>query len=216
MKKGRFDFYIASAIEDAATGECRQRTVRPRSGGDYTPRPDPKCECFLPEARFSEAGNVNHHSTSVIMTITNSSLTTREALRSWLNEVHGPDGTASLNGKRVVEDWFTDDVELRYANYPTITGKDKATGLFETQYNALDGLTHDVPDFDFIAPNKLYQPATVRWLVKGDDPAKDWIEVQAMSTFWLTEEDSKLKIRRAEIVLDVNEVTERMKSKGLL
>jgi len=141
-------------------------------------------------------------------------LTTRKALRAWLDEVHGPNGTASLDAKRVVDDVFTDDIELRYNNYPPATGKQAATGFFEMQYKALDGLTHEVPDFDFIAPDKLYQPAKTGWLVKGDDPAKDWITVQAFSTFWLKEEDLKLKVRKAEIVLDNNVVVERMKVKG--
>lgn len=148
------------------------------------------------------------------MATINPDLITKEALRAWLNEVHGPNGTASLDAKRVVEDTFTDDIELRYGNYPPVTGKETVTGFFEMQYRALDGMTHEVPEFDFIAPDKLYQPARVGWLVKGDDPDKDWIMIQAMSTFWLTEEDSKLKIRKAEIVLDANAVVERMKAKG--
>ncbi|KAK5943412.1 hypothetical protein PMZ80_004419 [Knufia obscura] len=150
------------------------------------------------------------------MATINPDLTTREALRAWLSEVHGPNGTASLDAKRVVDDTFTDDIEIRYGNNPPITGKPTASAMFEMQYGALDGLTHEIPDFDFIAPDKLYQPALTRWLVKGDDPEKDWYTVQAMSTFWLREENSKLKVRKAEIVIDVNAVTERMKAKGLI
>lgn len=146
----------------------------------------------------------------------NPDLITRDALRAWLDEVHGPNGTASLDGRRVVDDLFTDDIQLRYGNYPYVTGKETVGGFFEMQYKNLDGLTHMVPDFDFIAPDKLYQPATVGWLIKGDNPDKDWITVQAMSTFWLREENSKLKIWKAELVLDVNAVNERMKAKGLM
>jgi len=150
------------------------------------------------------------------MAVINPDLTTKEALRAWLSEVHGPNGTASLDAKLVVDNTFTDDIELRFGNYPAVTGKETVTGFFEMQYKALDGLTHDIPVFDFIAPDKLYQPATLGWLVKGDDPDKDWIAVQAVSTFWLREEDSKLKVRKAELVLDVNAVTERIKAKGLM
>ena len=86
------------------------------------------------------------------------------------------------------------------------------------QFSALDDFTHEVPHFDFIAPDKMYQPSDVGYLVKGDDPKKpeDWINVKAVGIFNLKEVDGKLRIDKASMVLDASQVTERMKMKGLI
>lgn len=151
------------------------------------------------------------------MTDINPALTTNEALRSWLENLHSPEnGTGSRDAVKVVKSFFTEDAELTYCNYPVAKGQEVITGFFKMQFDALDGFVHKVPVFDFIAPDKIYQPSDVEYLVRGDDAEKDWIHVKAVGVFWVCEEEGKLKIRKAQMYLDAVEVFSRMKSKGLI
>lgn len=75
---------------------------------------------------------------------------------------------------------------------------------------------HDIEYFDFVAPNRLYQVATIKYVVKGDDPDRNMFTIPAMMSVILVEEDSKLKMKRNEIYLDATAVFGRMHEKGLL
>lgn len=142
------------------------------------------------------------------------SLTTREALQAWLLSFH--EATATLDTQQVGDKFFTDDAVCQYANNPEASGKENVLAFFNAAFNGLDLMTHDIVYFDFVAPNKLYQAATIRYLVKGDNPDRDMFTVPAMMTAWLEEQDGRLKIRRNEIYLDASALFARMHEKGWL
>ena len=148
------------------------------------------------------------------MTSLNPELTTCKALRSWLLDFHA--STATLNAHLVADNFFTSDIHLQYANNPTAIGRKTVQEFFNTAFNALDSMHHDIVYFDFVAPDKLYQAAKIEYVVKGDDRASQMITVPAMMTAWLREEDGGLKMWRTEIFLDASGVFGRMAEKGLL
>ncbi|KAK5939925.1 hypothetical protein PMZ80_007343 [Knufia obscura] len=148
------------------------------------------------------------------MTSINPTLTTRDALESWLLDFHK--STATLDAKHCTEKFFTSNVELQYANNPVATGRENAQGFFDMAFKALDIMTHEIVYFDFVAPNKLYQAAKINYVVKGDDPEKDMITIPAMMSVWLEEQEGKLMIRRNEIYLDASGLFGRMGEKGLI
>lgn len=141
-------------------------------------------------------------------------LTTREAIESWLLDFHK--STATLDAKHSVENFFTPDIELQYANNPIITGRESAQAFFDTAFKAMDSMTHDIVYFDFVAPDKLYQAVTIRYVVKGDTAEKDMISIPAMMTSWLREDKGRLMMKRSEIYLDASQLFGRMAAKGLI
>lgn len=115
-----------------------------------------------------------------------------------------------------MEQFFTGDIELYYANNPRVSGKEAVGGFFDTAFKALDSMHHEIVYFDLVAPNKLYQAATIKYVVKGDDPDKDLITIPAMMVATLVEADGKLKFKRNEIYLDASALFGRMIEKGLI
>lgn len=148
------------------------------------------------------------------MTSINQALTTREAIQSWLLDFH--ESTATLDAKYCTERFFTPDIELQYANNPVVSGREDATDFFDKAFRALDSMSHEIVYFDFVAPDKVYQAATIKYVVKGDDQAKDMIEIPAMMTVWLREDQGRLRIRKSEIYLDASRLFTRMNEKGLI
>lgn len=148
------------------------------------------------------------------MTSINPALTTQEAIQSWLLDFHK--STATLDAKYCTERFFTSDVELQYANNPVASGREGAKDFFDKAFRALDTMTHEIVYFDFVAPDKLCQAATINYVVKGDDQTKDMIKIPAMMTVWLREEQGDLRISRNEIYLDASRLFGRMNEKGLI
>lgn len=69
---------------------------------------------------------------------------------------------------------------------------------------------------DYVPP-RIYQAATIRYLVKGDDSAKDVIQIPGFATFFVKPGgDGSLRCYRAETFLDPSPVFQRMAEKGLL
>lgn len=148
------------------------------------------------------------------MSALNPDLVTRQALEGWLLSFH--ESTARLDAQSTIEEFFAEEVELYYANNPPAKGKKTAEGFFDAAFKALDLMHHDIEYFDFVAPNRLYQVATIKYVVKGDDPDRNMFTIPAMMSVILVEEDSKLKMKRNEIYLDATAVFGRMHEKGLL
>lgn len=144
----------------------------------------------------------------------NPGLVTREALKEWLLDWHA--STETLDAKLCVDKFFTSDIELRYANNPPVKGKDTAIQFFDSAFKALEMMHHDIEYFDFVAPDHLYQAATIKYVVKGDDLERDMITITGLMSSWLVEEDGKLKVKRNDIFLDASQVFGRMAEKGLL
>lgn len=144
----------------------------------------------------------------------NPSLVTREALTEWLLDWHS--STETLDAKLCVGKFFTSDIELRYANNPPAKGRDAALQFFDSAFKALEMMHHDIEYFDFIAPDRLYQAATIKYVVKGDNLEKDMITIMGLMSIWLVEEDGRLKVKRNDIFLDASQVFARMAEKGLI
>ena len=177
-----------------------------------------KVDCVACNARQVlnlKAVVITYHSPNdSTMASISSELTTRTSIQTFLEAFHT--STAALDARSTVEQFFTSDIECQYANNPLAVGANTVQSFFDTAFNALDSMTHKIVYFDFIAPDKLYQAATIRYVVKGDDADTQMIIVPAMMTAWLREENGQLKIRRNEIYLDTNRLFGRMAEKGLI
>jgi hypothetical protein len=62
---------------------------------------------------------------------------------------------------------MTDDVELQYANNPTIKGGE-VRQMLKAVFSELDKMDHHILYFDYVPP-RIYQSATIWYLVKGDN-----------------------------------------------
>ena len=117
--------------------------------------------------------------------------------------------SATLDAEAWCQDFYTDDIELRYANQPVLKGAD-VRNMFGQVFPQLEKMTHDVEYFDYVAP-KIYQAASIRYRVKGDDPATEDIAIPGFATFFVRDDDEgKLKCYRADIFLDPSPVFQRI------
>ncbi|KAJ5917150.1 hypothetical protein N7466_010704 [Penicillium verhagenii] len=95
---------------------------------------------------------------------------------------------------------MTDDVEMQYANNPVIKGSE-VRQMFKTVLGQLDMMTHEIRYFDFVAP-RIYQAATIRYLVKGGNKDIDEITIPGFAVFAVRRDDTgRLKVYRAETFL---------------
>lgn len=108
---------------------------------------------------------------------------------------------------------MTDDVELQYANSPVIKG-DEVRQMFKTVLVQLDSMTHEIRYFDYVAP-RVYQAATIRYLVRGDSRETDEITVPGFAVFSIRKDAvGRVKCYRAEIFLDPSTVFQRIAGKS--
>lgn len=109
--------------------------------------------------------------------------------------------------------------------------------MFKTVFAKLDVMTHEIlyfgTSFSFlhvafeptqmtycgmldVVGSKIYQAAQIRYVVKGDDPERDVIEIPGFAVFFLRErEGERPKLYRAETYLNPTEVFSRIAEKGL-
>lgn len=144
-----------------------------------------------------------------------SEFTSQEALQKWLLNFHA---TSKTLDAKAFSMYFTSDAEMQFSNNPIAQGRDAIEQSFENAFQRLESMTHDIVYFDFVAgpESKIYQAADIRYVVKGDDVEKDVIRIPAFFAGWLKMEDGVLRIKRAEIYLDMSRVIGRMAEKGLL
>ncbi|RMJ19474.1 hypothetical protein CDV36_000863 [Fusarium kuroshium] len=153
----------------------------------------------------------------------------RVEIETWLLEYHN--GSTSLDADSWLDNFYTEDISLQYANLPILTGV-SVRQMFKETFAKLDMMTHDIVYFgmflpcpllrrsilmgvDYVSP-RLYQAATIRYLVKGDNPEKDVIEIPGFATFFVRKgEDGKIRCYKAEIFLDPLPVFQRIAEKGL-
>jgi hypothetical protein len=108
---------------------------------------------------------------------------------------------------------MTDDVEMQYANSPVIKGVD-VRQMFKSVLGQLDKMTHEIRYYDYVTP-RIYQAATIRYLVKGDNPETDEITIPGFAVFSLRKDvDGRVKCYRAETYLDPSEVFQRIAGKS--
>ena len=110
---------------------------------------------------------------------------------------------------------MTDDVEMQYANNPVIKGND-VRHMFKAVLGQLDMMTHEIRYFDYVAP-RIYQAATIRYLVKGDNLDTDEITIPGFAVFFVRKDDAdagRVKCYRAETFLEPSAVFQRMAEKS--
>jgi hypothetical protein len=108
---------------------------------------------------------------------------------------------------------MTDDVELQYANSPVIKG-DEVRQMFKTVLGELDVMTHEIRYFAYVAP-RIYQAATIRYLVKGDNRNTDEIKIPGFAVFSVRKDvGGRVKCYRAETFLDPSAVFQRIARKS--
>lgn len=144
--------------------------------------------------------------------MTSSPEPTREEIHQWLRDFH--EGTRSLKAKECLENVATEDFEVQYANLPLVKGRDAAIEWFQQPFNGLDLMIHHIEYFDYVSP-KIYQKATIDYVVKGDDKDQDMITIPAFGVFYMRRED-KLRCYRAETYLDAGAVFGKMAAKGVM
>ena len=77
--------------------------------------------------------------------------------------------SATLSAAHWCNNFFSQDIVLQFGNYPPIEGVAAVRDAFFTpQLARLDLMEHAVEYFDFVPP-RIYQAATIRYRVKGDD-----------------------------------------------
>ncbi|KAM0290816.1 hypothetical protein ACHAO9_004739 [Fusarium lateritium] len=152
----------------------------------------------------------------------------RQKIESWLLAFH--ESSKTLDADQWVDDFFTKDVTLQFANNPVISGDDLRP-MFKNVFANLDMMTHDIEYFgeyikskryrdpltfvDYVPP-RIFQAATVRYLVKGDNPEKDVIQIPGFSSLSVKEDnDGKLRCHHAEIFLDASPVFQRIAAKAV-
>ncbi|UPK92227.1 hypothetical protein LCI18_003162 [Fusarium solani-melongenae] len=134
----------------------------------------------------------------------------REEIENWLLEYHR--GSKSLDADLWLDNFYTEDISLQYANLPVLSGV-SVRQMFKETFTKLDMMTHDVVYFGI---PRVYQAATIRYLIKGDDPEKDVIEIPGFATFFVRKGgDGKIRCYKAEIFLDPLPVFQRISEKGL-
>ncbi|KAJ5674554.1 uncharacterized protein N7477_004488 [Penicillium maclennaniae] len=115
------------------------------------------------------------------------------AVLEWLEAFHR--ASASLDADRWLDEFMTEDVEMQYANNAVIKGS-------EIRY------------FDYVAP-RIYQAATIRYLVKGDNPVTDEITIPGFAVFSVRkDDDGRVKCYRAETFLEPSAVFQRIAEKS--
>jgi hypothetical protein len=107
---------------------------------------------------------------------------------------------------------MTDDVEMQYANSPVIKGSE-VRQMFKTVLGQLGMMTHEIRYFDYVAP-RIYQAATIRYLVKGDS-LDDEITIPGFAVFFVRKDDAGcVRCYRAETFLDASAVFRRIAEKS--
>lgn len=145
-----------------------------------------------------------------------------------------------MDADRWLDDFFTEDVSLQYANNPIIHGTD-VRAMFKMVFAKLDLMTHEIlyfgkalspcsmedgaVPFTFVpdvvcldlVESKIYQAATIRYVVKGDDPERDVIQIPGFAVFFLRhqKDGTRPRLYRAETYLNPTEVFARIAEKGL-
>jgi hypothetical protein len=65
-----------------------------------------------------------------------------------------------------------------------------------------------------VVGSRIYQSCTIRYLVKGDDPDKDVIEIRGCAVFDRRQvADGRVKCSRAEVYLDPSALFSRIQEK---
>ncbi|KAJ5491874.1 hypothetical protein LT330_009130 [Penicillium expansum] len=129
----------------------------------------------------------------------------------WLQAFHR--ASATLNTDHWLDEFMTEDVEMQYANNPVIKGSD-VRQMFKTVLGKLDMMIHDIRYFDYVAP-RIYQAATIRYLVKGDNLNTDEITIPGFAVFSVRKDDAgRVKCYRAETFLEPSAVFQRIAEKS--
>lgn len=107
---------------------------------------------------------------------------------------------------------MTDDVEMQYANTPLLKG-DSVRQMFKAVLGELDTMTHEIRYFDYVAP-RIYQAATIRYVVKGDNRVTDEITIPGFAVFEVRKDDvGVVRCYRAETFLDPSVVFQRIRER---
>ncbi|KAJ5263314.1 hypothetical protein N7478_010919 [Penicillium angulare] len=131
----------------------------------------------------------------------------------WLEGFH--QASASLDADKWLDEFMTDDIELQYSNEPVIKGS-AVREMFKSTFGLLDMMIHEIEYFDYVAP-RIYQAATIRYLVKGDNPKTDEITIPGFAVFFVREDDDeRVKCYRAETFLNPTQVFQRIAEKQAL
>lgn len=102
-------------------------------------------------------------------------LITRSALESWLLDYHKT--TTSLDASATARKCLTHKVEVRYGNHEEVKCTGAVEGCFEVAFSASDVSIHETECFDSVALDRLYQAATIEYVVKRDDKKTQLISI---------------------------------------
>lgn len=156
-------------------------------------------------------------------------------VKSFINSFHA--GADRLDAKPFAKNFFTEDVEMQYANGPLIKGRDNLEKAFAQSFATLELMKHRFMYLDVVPHGhnliddngnsidetddqvSIYHGARIKYIVKGDDEGMAVTVPAFMSGVLAREEEEdgerKLKFRRVEIYLDISQVIKRASEKGI-
>ncbi|EED20387.1 hypothetical protein TSTA_036130 [Talaromyces stipitatus ATCC 10500] len=118
----------------------------------------------------------------------------REAI-AWLEDFHKH--TDSMDPNLAIPKFYADDCVFTFAANPSVTGQSNIIEFFSTQF----------PYLENVLPDRIYQEAEIRYVVKGDPERKD-IVVNGMAVIGKRPEDEKMTF--FTVYLDPTELKERI------
>jgi len=134
----------------------------------------------------------------------------KQEAKAWLESFH--DMSQKLDAEAWLSSMFTPDITLKFGNTPVLSGS-KVLEMFQGAFAALDVMVHDIDYFD-VVDDRIYQAATIHYVVKGDDPGTQMITIPGFMTVWRRHgSDGKLRAYRAETFLDFTPVASRIAEK---
>ena len=112
----------------------------------------------------------------------------------------------ALNATNWMTNFWREDAELKFAEYPLVKGRTALIEFFDGQFALLDLMKHTIKTVDIIG-DKVYQEATITYMVKGD-PEQKKIDLQGIAVYGRKPGDEKINF--LTVYLDPTELNERM------
>lgn len=123
----------------------------------------------------------------------------------WLQSFHRH-GDA-LSPELWVKTFYAPNCTMQFLGQSPVTGHAAIIAHFQRQFSGLESMKHDIGHVD-ITPERIYQEATVTYVVKGD-PERRPVEVQGLAVFGKGVWDSQMKF--FTVYLDLKPLQDRMR-----
>lgn len=124
---------------------------------------------------------------------------------SWVQKFHAAGDR--LRPDESVSEFYSADCVMEFPGQPARIGQGDIRGFFEAQFAHLESMKHTIKTVDAL-PDKIYQEATISYVVKGD-PEKKTIDIQGIAIFGKKADEDVMSYFR--VYLDPAPLLERIK-----